>query len=72
MHYDIWNPETCDVIDWSRNKTWKGDYMSFATWIMLTHLPLDKMDTISQTIITDLYSWMKVLYFYHNFTEDYF
>ena len=26
----------------------------------LTHLPLDKMDTISQTTFSDVFSWMKI------------
>ena len=39
----------------------------------LTHLPLDKMAAISQTICSDAFSWLKILYFYgffyQNFTE---
>ena len=30
---------------------------------ILTLLPQDKMATISQTIFSDAFSWMKVLYF---------
>ena len=35
----------------------------------LTHLPLDKMAAISQTIFSDAFSWMKFLYFDYDFTE---
>ena len=36
--------------------------------LFLTHLPLDKLATISQTIISDAFSWMK-MYFDENFSE---
>ena len=29
-------------------------------WEKLTHLPLDKMATISQTIFSDAFSWIKI------------
>ena len=29
----------------------------------LTHFPLDKMAAVSQTIFSDAFSWMKILYF---------
>ena len=32
---------------------------------MLTHLPLDKMATISQTILSDAFSWMKSFVFWY-------
>ena len=35
----------------------------------LTHLPLDKMVAISQTIFSHAFSWMKHLYFDYNFTD---
>ena len=35
----------------------------------LTHLSLDKMAAISQTIFSDAFSWMTTLYFDQNFTE---
>ena len=35
---------------------------------LLTHLPLDKMAAISQTTFLNGFSWMKILYFYSNFT----
>ena len=34
----------------------------------LTHLPLDKMAAIAQTIFLDFREW-KILYFAYNFTE---
>ena len=36
---------------------------------LLTHLPLDKMVAISQTIFSNIFSWMKCLYFDYNFAE---
>ena len=36
---------------------------------LLTHLPLDKIASISQTMLSDAFSWMKSLYFDYNFTE---
>ena len=45
-------------------------YMYFTTDLfILTLLPLDKMATILQTIFSDAFSWMKVLYFDLNFTD---
>ena len=38
---------------------------------VLTHLPLDKMATISQTIYSDAFHEWKILYFDQNFTEVY-
>ena len=34
-------------------------------WTYLTHLPLDKMATISQTIFWYAFSWMKIFVFCH-------
>ena len=36
---------------------------------ILAHLPLDKMAAISQTIFSDAFSRMKILYFDINFIE---
>ena len=37
--------------------------------LLITHLPLDKMAAVSQTIFSYAFSWMKILYFDSNFTE---
>ena len=33
------------------------------------HLPPGKMAAISQTILSDAFAWMTVLYFYYNFAD---
>ena len=30
---------------------------------LLSHLPLEKMDAISQILFSDAFSWIKILYF---------
>ena len=48
---------------------WNVNTMFLFLFIKSTHLPLDKMAAISQTIFSDTLSWMKVLYFDQDFTE---
>ena len=37
--------------------------MQLSDWLSLTHLPLDKMADISQTSLTNAFSWMKISIF---------
>ena len=47
--------------DWS----WIHDWSIYSLVSnVLTHLPLDKMATISQTIFSDAFSWMKMFVFW--------
>ena len=43
--------------------------MSHPSMKMLTHLPLDKMASISQAIISNAFDEWKTSYFGYNFTE---
>ena len=45
---------------------------SLLTWINLTHLPLNKMATISQTTFSSAFSWMKRFVFWFEFHWSFF
>ena len=45
-------------------------FLTCGSWlILLTHLPLDKMGAISQTVSWNAFHEWKISYFYSNFTE---
>ena len=55
---------------WSDNSVTGDDYqLSSVGPTNLTHLPLGKMATISKTIFSYAFSWMKILYFDSIFIE---
>ena len=56
------------MVAWKNKSYWsewrvKNVTMACTCTSVLTHLPLDKMAAISQTIVSDAFSWMKILCF---------
>ena len=57
-------------LDWHRiNSNFLYQLIGVIVSDILTHLPVDKMAAISQTIFSDSFSWMNSLYFDQNFPE---
>ena len=66
-HYDV----TVMVAIWLSQHQWISPTEEFSKWL-ITHLSLDKMATISQTIFLDAFSWMKSFVFWSKFHRSLF
>ena len=59
------------IVSSPSHEAWRFE-LSSLTWHWtkpITHLPLDKMAAISQTIFSDTFSWMKSFVYWLKFTE---
>ena len=70
----LWNFDQNEDIFFKKNtfSTSAVSFISFLFWTSLTHLPLDKMAAISQTILSDGFSWMKNFVFWLKFNWNLF